>query len=321
MRQIKNKRVLVAGGAGFIGSHLVDKLILEGASDIKVVDNMFLGSESNLLDAIRHGTQLIKEDIEIRSSVENILKNNNIDIVFNCATKPLNYSFINPQDSYLTNVNGILNFLECQRLGLFETLCHFSSSEVYGTAVYEPMDEKHPKNPTTLYAAGKAAADLALESYVRMFNLDSIIVRPFNNFGPRQNSSKTLGGIIPVTVLKILTNKRPEIHGSGFQKRDFIHVEDTVDAALSVFYKLEKGESVNISSNNMIEITDLISKIAAYFAYNGEFKRLESRRADVLCHNSCNKKLKSLIEFKPKDFDTRLHETLEWYKSNLALND
>ena len=186
-QSVKNKSVLVTGGAGFIGSHLVDAIIAEGAKDVIIVDNLFLGSEENIRDAVSKGAIFYNEDIEFETSVTYIFERHNIDIVFNCATKALNYSFVNPANAFDTNVKGILNLLEHQRKGHFKTLCHFSTSEVYGTAVYEPMDENHPKAPTTTYAAGKAAADLAVESYVNMFGLDAFIVRPFNNYGPRQN--------------------------------------------------------------------------------------------------------------------------------------
>jgi len=212
--KIKDSTILVTGGAGFIGSHLVDRLIKEGSRHIIVVDNLFLGSENNLQESISKGLTFYKDDIEILSSLDYIFDNHNIDIVFNCATKALNYSFVNPKNSFDTNVCGILNILEHQRKGHFKTLVHFSTSEVYGSAVYEPMDELHPINPTTAYAAGKAAADIALNSWVNMFNLDAFIIRPFNNYGPRQNYKGYLARIIPITVWRILNGSFPEIHGT-----------------------------------------------------------------------------------------------------------
>ena len=154
---IRGSSVLVTGGAGFIGSHLVDRLIREGARKVVVIDNLFLGREENLSDALRQGAVLYKDDAEIATSLEYIFERHDVDIVFNAATKALNYSFVNPANAFGTNVNVVLNLLELQRRKAFTTLCHFSTSEVYGTAVYEPMDEKHPVNPTTAYAAGKAA--------------------------------------------------------------------------------------------------------------------------------------------------------------------
>ncbi|MBL8121030.1 MAG: NAD-dependent epimerase/dehydratase family protein, partial [Anaerolineae bacterium] len=138
-------------------------------------------------------------------------------------------------NAFATNATGVLNLLELQRAGRFKTLCHFSTSEVYGTAVYEPMDEQHPRNPTTTYAAGKAAADMAVESYVRMFDVDAFIVRPFNNYGPRQNHKGMLAGIIPLTAWRLLNGIAPEIHGTGQQSRDFIYVSDTVDAVVKLY--------------------------------------------------------------------------------------
>lgn len=314
MRNFTNKNVLVTGGAGFIGSHLVDRLIDSGANKVIAVDNMFLGSERNLENALTLGADLIKDDIELASSLEYILVNEKIDIVFNCATKALNYSFINPSNAFNTNVSGILNLLESLRKGMFESLCHFSTSEVYGTAIYEPMDEDHPKNPTTLYAAGKASADLALESYVKMFDLDAFIVRPFNNYGPRQNYKGLLAGIIPLTANRILTNKQPEIHGDGSQSRDFIYVHDTVEAVTKVFSILPKGEAVNISSDNSVDIKTLLKKIMKFYNYKGDLIHKPMRGADVFCHNASNKKINKLIEYKLTSFDDGLRETLEWYQ-------
>ena len=149
-RSLKNKNILITGGAGFIGSHLADSLISMNPKKVVVVDNMFLGEEKNLNQAIKDGVILYKDDIEINSSLEYILEKENIDIVFNCATKALNYSFQNPSNAFKTNVNGVINLLEFQRKELFQTLCHFSTSEVYGSAIYEPMDESHPKIQHTL---------------------------------------------------------------------------------------------------------------------------------------------------------------------------
>lgn len=315
---VRGKTVLVTGGAGFIGSHLVDKLLVEGAAHVVVIDNLFVGSEDNLEEALATGkVTFYRDDAEFNTSLEYIFSNHAIDIVFNCATKALNYSFLNPANAFDTNVRVTLNLLELQRRGLFKTLCHFSTSEVYGSAVYEPMDEAHPRNPTTTYAAGKAAADLAVESYVRMFGLDAFIVRPFNNYGPRQNYKGMLAGVIPITAMRLLTGGTPEIHGEGTQSRDFIYVQDTVDAVVKLYSVQPSGETVNISTDNQISITELIERICKAFDYSGEILRKPARHSDVLCHNASNEKVKSLIQYSLTPFDKGLADTLAWYKQRI----
>jgi UDP-glucose 4-epimerase len=318
-RELSGKTILVTGGAGFIGSHLVDRLLVEGVAHVAVIDNMFLGSEENLSDALVTGKVTIyKDDAEFVTSLDYIFNRHPIDIVFNCATKALNYSFLNPANAFGTNVTVALNLLELQRRGAFKSLCHFSTSEVYGSAVYEPMDEKHPRNPTTTYAAGKAAADLAVESYVHMFGLDSLIVRPFNNYGPRQNYRGLLAGVIPLTAWRILRGGIPEINGDGKQSRDFIHVRDTVDAVVKLFRVLPAGESVNISTDNQISIGELVTRIADMLGYQETIVRKPARQADVLCHNASNHKVRTLIDYSLTDFDAGLRETLDWYVNRIG---
>lgn len=314
-RKIKGENVLVTGGAGFIGSHLVDRLIREGAGQVVVIDNMFLGDELNLQDAFAHGVVLYKDDAEIASSLEYVIDKHDIDVVFNCATKALNYSFINPSNACDTNIKVIMNLLELQRKKAFGTLCHFSSSEVFGTAVYEPMDEDHPMHPTTTYAAGKAAADIILQSYARMFQIDAFIVRPFNNYGPRQNYQGPLAGVIPITVSRIVQNRPPEIHGNGNQSRDFIHVLDTVDTVMKLYPVMKAGESVNISVTNQIKIKELIHRIAELMEYRGKIILKKARKSDVHCHIGSNKKLRKLIDFQTTPFDKGLRTTIDWYKN------
>jgi UDP-glucose 4-epimerase len=315
-----DKTVLVTGGAGFIGSHLVDRLINDGAKQVVIVDNLFLGSEENISDALSKGAVFYNEDIEYKESLEYIFEAHSIDIVFNLATKALNYSFMNPSNAFTTNVNGAINLLELQRKGKFRSLCHFSTSEVYGTAVYEPMDEEHPKAPTTTYAAGKAAADLAVESYVNMFNVDAFIVRPFNNYGPRQNHKGLLAGIIPITAWRLHNNIEPELHGEGNQSRDFIYVTDTVDAVVKLFDVMPAGESVNISTDNCCSVKELLGKIISYYKYEGELVRKGARGADVLTHNASNEKIKKLIDYNLTSFEDGLAKTLDWYKEEFLSN-
>ena len=312
---IKGANILITGGAGFIGSHLVDALMSEGANEVIIVDNLFLGSEENIEQAVSNGAVFYNEDIEFETSLAYIFERHDVDVVFNCATKALNYSFVNPANAFDTNVKGILNLLELQRKGKFKTLCHFSTSEVYGTAVYEPMDENHPKAPTTTYAAGKAAADLAVESYVNMFELDAFIVRPFNNYGPRQNHKGFMAGIIPITARRILTGEAsPEIHGGGTQSRDFIFVTDTVKAVMQLFPLMNKGDSVNISTDNCYTMSEVIKKICEFYQYEGEVLQKPERGADVLCHIASNEKVKSMISYDLTLFEEGLAATLNWYK-------
>lgn len=312
------KVVLVTGGAGFIGSHLVDRLILDGAKQVIIVDNLFIGSEDNISDAVSKGAVFYNEDIEYKESLEYIFDTHNVDVVFNLATKALNYSFVNPANAFTTNVTGTINLLELQRKGKFKSLCHFSTSEVYGSAIYEPMDEAHPKAPTTTYAAGKAAADLAVESYVNMFNVDAFIVRPFNNYGPRQNYKGYLAGIIPITAWRIHNGITPELHGEGTQSRDFIYVTDTVDAVVKLFSVMPAGESVNISTDNQCKVKDLLQMILDHYDYQGELVRKEARGADVLAHNASNEKVKKLIEYNLTPFDDGLAKTLNWYQAKFS---
>ena len=314
-RNLRNSVILVTGGAGFIGSNLVERLVEEGAKEIIVIDNLFCGREENLSLVLNNQNVFFyKDDAELMSSLEYIFDKHEIDIVINCATKALNYSFLNPSNSFTVNTNITLNLLELLRHNKYKTLCHFSTSEVYGTAVYEPMDEMHPKNPMTAYAAGKAAADIAVETYVRMFGIDAFIFRPFNNYGPKQNYRGYLAGVIPVTAYRIFKGQKPIVYGDGKQSRDFIFVEDTIDTMVKVFPLIKTGDTVNVSANNQTSILDVIKKVCELMEYKGEIEFLPPRSADVQCHNADNKKIKSLIEYKLTTFDEGMIKTIDWYK-------
>jgi UDP-glucose 4-epimerase len=315
---IRNSSVLVTGGAGFIGSHLVDALLAGGAREVVVMDNLFLGEPANLAEAMENGAVLYRDDCEFASSLEYVFNRHDIDVVFNCATKALNHSFLNPSNSFSTNVNVILNLLELQRRSAFKSLVHFSTSEVYGTAVQEPMDETHPRNPTTAYAGGKLAADVAVETWVRMFGLDAIILRPFNNYGPRQNCRGQLAGVIPVTVARILGGQQPVIHGDGTQKRDFIHVHDTVACTMGLYKVTPAGESVNVATGFSIDMNTLIAMICSQMGYDGGIIRQPSRSSDVACHAASNVRLNELLAYEFIPFKQGLKQTVEWYERHLS---
>ena len=319
MPSIKGKNILVTGGAGFIGSHLCDALLEKGAGKVVCLDNFFLGKMENLEDALTHENfVLYRDDARNFGVVEAIIEREGIEVVFNMATIALNYSFFNPFDAYMVNVSIANTLLELLKIGKYRTLIHTSSSEAYGTAQYSPMDENHPTDPTTPYAAGKAAADIMVHSFAKVLPLDIAIVRPFNNYGPRQNAEGPLAGIIPATAKRLKNGGKPVIHGDGEQTRDFIYVKDTV-RGLIMAYENEnsRGQIMNLGSGKDISMNHLLQEICDYMGYQGEWEHHVSRTSDVrkLCADIT--KARKLIGFEPEmPFEKGIRETLDWYMNN-----
>ncbi len=317
MPSIKGKKVMVTGGAGFIGSHLCDELLKQGVAKVVCIDNFFLGKMENLADALKYDNfVLYRDDARHFGVMQSIVEKEEIEVVFNLATIALNYSFFNPFDAYMVNVQIANTLLELLKVGAYQTLIHTSSSEAYGTAQYSPMDENHPTDPTTPYAAGKAAADMMVHSFSKVLDMDISIVRPFNNYGPRQNADGPLAGIIPATARRIKNGGKPMVQGDGEQTRDFIYVKDTVRGLLLAYEKdASRGQIINLGSGNNISMNSLLQEICDYMGYTGEWEHQPGRTSDVrdLCANI--QKAKNLLEFTPHmDFHDGLRETLDWYK-------
>lgn len=322
MPSISGKRVLVTGGAGFIGSHLCDELLARGASKVVCVDNFFLGKMENLETALEHNNfVLYRDDARQFGVMQSIIEKEQIEVVFNMATIALNYSFFNPFDAYMVNVEIANTLLELLKVGTYKTLIHTSSSEAYGTARYSPMDENHPTDPTTPYAAGKAAADMMVHSFSKVLDLDISIIRPFNNYGPRQNAEGPLAGIIPVTAKRIKNGGRPVVNGDGEQTRDFIYVKDTVRGLLLAYEKEEsRGMIINLGSGKDMSMNSLLQGICDYMGYSGEWDHKEERTSDVrnLCANIDRARM--VLGFEPQvSFEMGIKETLDWYMNNSVI--
>lgn len=322
MKNLKNKSILVTGGAGFIGSHLVDRLITEDPEKIVVVDNLFLGKESNLTDAVKNfknfKIKIFRVDASDFDKMNEILRTENVDVVFNLAVIPLPTSLIKPE--WTVNVNIKITTILCELLReeAFETLIHCSSSEAYGSAEYVPMDEKHPLNTTTPYAASKAAGDLIVQSYYRTFGIDTSIIRPFNNYGPRQNE-RAYAGVIPTTIRRILDKQTPVIFGDGEQTRDYIYVTDTANAMVEMYKnKNTRGKIVNVGSGKEISIINLINMICRLMNYDKAPVHKAPRIGDVQKHCADISLAKDLLDFKPRiDFEDGIKKTIEWYIKNI----
>jgi len=319
---LKNRSVLIAGGAGFIGSHLVDRLVQEEPDGIVVVDNFFLGKESNLREARANYPDLkvYHQDASDYERMKEILEKETVEVIFNLAVIPLPASLTKPRWSFEQNVDITLTICELAREDIFETLVHFSSSEAYGTSEYAPMDEKHPLNATTPYAASKAASDHLVFSYCRTFGIDASVIRPFNNYGPRQNEG-SYAGVIPLTIKRIMQGLPPVIYGDGFQTRDYLYVTDTANAAIEIYnHKSTRSRALNIASGREISIKALIKAIADYMRFDLPIIYEKERPGDVRRHIANVYLAEDLIGFRPTvDITEGLRRTVDWYRSELSI--
>lgn len=308
----------MSGGAGFIGSHLVDRLIDEKPENLAIIDDFHLGEDKiRNLHSAQAGFPSLKvyhEDAAKMQPIERILKDENIDVVFNLAVVCLPESLVRPKLTYDTNVAIVSNLCELLRKDYFKTLIHFSSSEAYGSAEQVPMDESHPLKPTTPYGASKIASDHLILSHHRTFGSEVSIVRPFNTYGPRQNEG-TYAGVIPLTIRRILKGESPVIHGDGLQTRDYTYVTDVVDAAVKVYYvKSTRGKVLNIASAKETSIIDLVSRIAELMNCRKPIVYDKPRPGDVRRFIGSNSLAKKLISYKPKiDFEKGMILTVDWY--------
>lgn len=315
MRKLRGENVLVTGGAGFIGGFLVERIAKEKPAKLVVQDNLFLGRLRNLNNVKNYkGFKFYKSSTANYSALKKIIEKEKISVVFNLAVIPLPTSLVKPEWTFEQNVKMTLNLCKLARQKKFRTLVHYSSSEVYGTALTKTMDENHPLLPHTSYAASKAATDHLVNSYVDTYDIDAFIVRPFNNYGPRQNE-KPFPAVIPLTLNRILYNKSPIINGNGSQTRDFTYVKDTADMTVKLYSaKNTKGKVFNVATNNEISIKKLITNMMKLTNCKKKIIYAKKRPGDVQRHKANISLLKKTIKIgKTTKFNDGLKETVSWY--------
>jgi UDP-glucose 4-epimerase len=259
--RVRGARCLVTGGAGFIGSHLVEALVAAGAAHVHVVDDLSLGREENLAAVLgRDDVELTVADAADEERLRALCREGPLDLALHLAVIPLPHSLAHPRENVDRNVAMTTAVCELLRTGDVRRLVHFSSSEVYGSARSVPMGEDHPLRPHTPYAAAKAASDLAALSYGTTFGLDVTVVRPFNTYGERQNDA-AYAGLVPAVVNRVRAREPVVIDGDGGQTRDMTHVADTVAGAIAIAAAegltgrtLNLGRGVEHSVNDVVRI-------------------------------------------------------------------
>lgn len=315
------KTVLVTGAGGFIGSHLVEYLVEQGAR-VRAFVKYNSRNDWGLLEFIPEeklaNVEVIMGDLRDSDAVRDAA--DGIQVIFHLGSLiAIPYSYIHPREAIETNIVGTLNVMVAARERDSEKVVHTSTSEVYGTARYVPMDEGHPLQGQSPYSASKIGADAIAESFFRSFDVPVATIRPFNTFGPRQSAR----AVIPTIITQALT--KDEIYlGSLHPTRDFTYVEDVVVAFVKVAESTNSaGEVINIGSNFEISIEDISEKVVARVGGDKQIltdpKRCRPVKSEVdrlWCDNS---KAKRLLGWEPRiGFDEGLERTIEWITDNLG---
>lgn len=320
--QLKNKRVLVTGADGFIGSHLTERLVELGADVTAMAQyNSFnnWGWLENINEKAKKEIKVYTGDIREYDSVSKAVSGQEV-VLHLAALIAIPYSYQSPAAYVRTNVEGTLNVLEaCKNHGI-EKIVHTSTSEVYGTALYAPIDEKHPLQGQSPYSASKIGADKMAESYYRSFGVPVATLRPFNTYGPRQSAR----AVIPTIISQIMAGTREIKLGALSPTRDFNYVKDTVEGFVKAAQELKSiGEVISVGSGREITIGDLAVKIIELTGKKVEIvseeQRLRPEKSEVnrlLCNNS---KAKELLGWEPHyTLEQGLSETIEWIGRNLS---
>ncbi|HMO11878.1 MAG TPA: NAD-dependent epimerase/dehydratase family protein, partial [Actinotalea sp.] len=227
MSALAGARVLVTGGAGFIGSHLVDELLTNhDPAAVVVIDNFATGHRANL-ERLGQDDRLELVEADLRDDDAREAAVRGADVVMHLACLGVRHSLRDPWENHEVNAGATLRLLETARAAKVDRFVHVSSSEGFGTAQYAPMDEVHPTWPETVYGASKLAGEAYARAAYRTHGMPTVVARPFNTFGPRSHFEGDSGEVIPRTIVRALCGLPPLVYGSGEQTRDFMHVSDT----------------------------------------------------------------------------------------------
>ena len=317
-RELTEATVLVTGGAGFIGSHLVEGLLAAGARRVVVVDDLSLGREANLAP-VRDRIEFLHADCADLDGLSRACGDEPLDLCFNLAVIPLPHSLEHPRENVDHNVAMTTAVCELHRAGGFQRLVQFSSSEVYGTARTAPMSEDHPLGAHTPYAAAKAATDLVALSYGATFGLETVVVRPFNTYGERQNDT-AYAGLIPVVVRRVLAGEPVIVHGDGEQTRDMAHVADTVRGALALGVAGRAGETYNLGTGVEASVNEMVRMLLDALGAPGHpVQHGPARPGDVRRLVADTTRVREAVGFEPAvGLDEGLRRTVDWYLSAIT---
>ena len=317
--KLQGRKVFVTGAGGFVGSHLVEELVKIGAR-VRALVHYNSRNDWGMLEDL--GKDILKEvevvtgDIRDGEALKWMIKDQTV--VFHLAALiGIPYSYVNPRDVIETNISGSLNLLLAALDSKIEKLVHTSTSEVYGTAKYIPMDEKHPLNPQSPYAASKVSTDQLAMSFYRSFSLPVGIIRPFNIYGPRQSAR----AVIPNMIIQGLEGNGLKL-GSVFPTRDLTYVDDAVKGFI-LFAESEKtiGEVVNLGTSKEVSISNLIDligrKLNRDLKPKSDKKRVRPQKSEVEKLVADTSKAKMLFKWEPKTrLETGIENTIRWFKEN-----
>jgi UDP-glucose 4-epimerase len=315
MLSLSEKTVLVTGGAGFIGSSLLRLLAASGAT-VRVVDNLVNGKAENLDEVLSDSVSLHRVDIRQQETMKELLTG--VDLVFHLACLGVRHSIHAPYENHEVNATATLNLLALAREVGVKRFVYTSTSEVYGTARTVPMTEEHPTYPMTVYGAAKLAGECYTRAYYETYGYETVVVRPFNAFGPRSHHEGDSGEVIPKFLLRSMVGKPMVIFGDGSQTRDFTYVEDTARGILLAGLCEEAiGQTINLGSNHEITINELAETIKAVIGNpNAEVTHDMPRPGDVLRLYADSSKAERLLGFEPQiSMNEGLQRLKAWYES------
>ena len=309
---IKHKKIVVTGGAGFIGRELVYQLC-QLYKNVIVIDNLINGKEENIKDI--DGVDFIKEDIRNIKNIKKIIKDS--DILFHLACLGVRHSIHSPKENYDVNSTGTLDLLISAKEVGVKKFVYVSSSEVYGKSFYSPINEEHPTYPMTIYGSSKLSAECCVRAFCNTYRYPTVVIRPFNTYGPYSHHEGDCGEVIPKFFIRSLNGKQMTIFGDGEQTRDFVYVSDTARGILlSGLCDACVGETINIGTGEAVTVKYIAGCIAELTGNKKNIFYAESRPGDTLKLQADITRAKKLLSFEPQiDLITGLNDLKKWYLS------